>query len=170
VDPVFATEVVNFTVRLLEERFDAMGLDKNKREKENLEINMANSLDEIKNLQIQAQTFAHTPGVSASTASLEAARLQIELDAQRQVYSQLKVQYELDKVALASEAPIFKILELAEPPDMKSGPRRSLLCLIGTFSAGFLGVLIAFALHAAECFKNDPVAMAKLRGIKRSVS
>ncbi|MDR2489888.1 MAG: lipopolysaccharide biosynthesis protein [Spirochaetaceae bacterium] len=168
-DPVFATEVVNFAIKLLEERFDDMGLDKNKLEKENLEINIANALDEIKSLQIQAQTFSRSLTAASNTnAALESARIQIELEAQRQVYSQLKVQYELLKVTMASEKPVFQILETAQVPDSKSGPSRSIICLIVTFAAGFLSVFIAFALHAIENIKNDPEAMEKLRG-KRPV-
>ena len=167
VDPVFATEIVNFAIKLLEERFDEMGLDKNKLEKENLEINIANTLDEIQNLQIQAQTFSRSLAASTSTnAALESARIQIELEAQRQVYSQLKVQYELLKVTMASEKPVFQVLETASVPDLKSGPSRSKICLIVTFAAGFLSVLIAFALYAIETIKNDPEAMEKLRGKK----
>ncbi|MDR0540038.1 MAG: lipopolysaccharide biosynthesis protein [Spirochaetaceae bacterium] len=162
IDPFFATDVVNFAVRLLEQRFDEMGLDRNKREKENLEINLANSLQEIKNLQLQAQTFSHT-GMTAGAAALEAARLQIELQSQQQVYSQLKVQHELVKVTIASQMPIFQIVETARVPDQKSKPSRSILCIIVTFAAGFFATFLAFMQNAIENIKKDPVAMAKLR-------
>jgi uncharacterized protein involved in exopolysaccharide biosynthesis len=87
----------------------------------------------------------------------------MELTAQRQVYTQLRVQYELLKVNMASENPVFQILELAEVPDMKSGPSRGILCIIVTFAAGFFSVFLAFALNAVANIKNDPEAMAKLR-------
>ncbi|MDR0551866.1 MAG: lipopolysaccharide biosynthesis protein [Spirochaetaceae bacterium] len=165
-DPDFATHVVNYMVRMLERRFDEMGLDKNKLEKENLENNMTNSLEEIKNLQIQAQGFNRSfsaPGAATATA-IEAARLQIELKAQEQVYSQLKVQYELLKVTMASEKPVFQVLEYAQVPDQKSKPARGMLCIIITFAAGFFSVFLAFAGNAIDNIKRDPEAMAKMRG------
>lgn len=89
----------------------------------------------------------------------------MELGVKRQVYSQLKVQYELLKVNMASEVPVFQILEVAEVPDLKSGPSRGTLCIMVTFAAGFFSVFLAFALNFVENIRKDPVAMAKLRGI-----
>ncbi|GHV81318.1 hypothetical protein AGMMS49944_31090 [Spirochaetia bacterium] len=87
--------------------------------------------------------------------------------AQRQVYTQLKVQYELLKVTMASEKPVFQILEMAEVPDKKSGPSRGMLCIIVTFAAGFFAVFLAFVLNAISNIRKDPEAMAKLKGEKR---
>jgi uncharacterized protein involved in exopolysaccharide biosynthesis len=95
--------------------------------------------------------------------SLELNRIGLELAAQREVYSQLKVQYELLKVTMASESPVFQVLEYAEIPDMKSGPSRGLICIIVTFAAGFLAVFLAFVLNAVSNIRKDPEAMAKLR-------
>jgi uncharacterized protein involved in exopolysaccharide biosynthesis len=105
--------------------------------------------------------------VNVPSISLELNRIQMELGAQRQVYTQLKVQYELLKVTMASEKPVFQVLELAEIPDRKSGPGRGLLCVIAVFAAGFFSVFLAFVLNAVENIKQDPEAMAKLRGRKR---
>jgi uncharacterized protein involved in exopolysaccharide biosynthesis len=87
----------------------------------------------------------------------------METEAQRQLYTQLKVQHELLRVAIASQQPVFQVLETAEVPDQKSGPSRGLLCIIVTFAAGFFAVLLAFALNAVSNIKNDPEAMAKIR-------
>jgi uncharacterized protein involved in exopolysaccharide biosynthesis len=55
-------------------------------------------------------------------------------------------------------------LELAEVPDMKSGPSRGTLCIIVTFAAGFFSAFLAFVLNAIANIKKDPEAIAKLRG------
>jgi uncharacterized protein involved in exopolysaccharide biosynthesis len=65
---------------------------------------------------------------------------------------------------MASEKPVFQVLELAEVPDQKSGPSRGLICVIVTFAAGFFSVFLAFVLNAISNIKKDPEAMAKLRG------
>jgi len=169
IDPVFAKNVVDYCTAYLQKRFDELGLDKNKIEKENLEVNIANTFQEILKLEDESrrleQTVASTPfsgRLPAITTNMN--RIVLELEAQKQVYTQLKVQYELIKVEMASEKPVLQILEMADVPDKKSKPSRGLLCLIVTFAAGFLAVFLAFVLNAITNIKNDPEAMAKLRG------
>ena len=89
--------------------------------------------------------------------------MQLELDAQKQVYTQLKSQYELLKVQMQSDVPIFQILERPEIPDLKSGPSRGKLCIIVTFAAFFISVFLAFALNAWKNIKSDPEAVKKLK-------
>ena len=169
IDPVFAKTVVDFCTAFLERRFEDLGLDKNKIEYENLDINLANTFNEIELLEEQTrrleQSVAFGTGrLPAITTDLN--RISMELGAKRQIYTQLKVQYELLKVSMASEMPVFQILEMAEVPDLKSAPSRGMLCIIVTFAAGFFSVFLAFSLNAINNIKKDPEAMAKLRGTK----
>ena len=168
-DPEIARDVVNYIVNYLSMRFDELGLDKNKIEKENLEINLENTYEEILNLEEQVRLIEQSVAAASRTGSLPAIsieinRLSIELSAMRQVYTQLRVQYELLKVSMASEQPVFQILEMAEVPDRKSKPSRGLLCVIVTFAAFFFSVFLAFSLNAISNIKKDPAALAKLRG------
>jgi uncharacterized protein involved in exopolysaccharide biosynthesis len=64
---------------------------------------------------------------------------------------------------MASEKPVFQVLEMAEVPDQKSGPGRGMLCIIVTFAVGFFSVFIVFILNALSNIRNDPKVMAKLR-------
>lgn len=166
IDPVFASEVVNFAVELMENMFLSLGIDKNILEKQNLEENIENSYQEMLNLQkkIQSLESSVSYGSASSIPSimLETSILKAELQAQEQVYSQLKIQLELLKVQMASEKPVFQIIETAEVPDQKSGPSRGMLCIIVTFAGGFISVFMAFLLNAIKNIKNDPVAMSKL--------
>ena len=57
--------------------------------------------------------------------ALEFEHLKRDLLVQGKIYEILTQQYELAKLSLEAEEPIFQILELAEAPDRKSGPRRS---------------------------------------------
>jgi len=169
IDPEFARNVVNFSVEYLEKRFMELGLDKNKIEKENLETNIANTYQEILKIEEESRRLERSVafGTSYNTLpaiTIEMNRLMLELDAQKQIYAQLKVQYELNKINTASETPIFQVLDYAEVPDQKSGPGRGMICIIVTLAAGFLSVFLAFALNAVSNIKNDPQAMAKLRG------
>jgi uncharacterized protein involved in exopolysaccharide biosynthesis len=166
-DPAFAQRVVNYCVGYLQAWFDELGVDKNTLEKENLEKNIENAYGEIRSLELETRRLEQSVqrgGAQAPSISLDLSRIQMELEAQRQVYAQLKVQHELLKVALASEKPVFQVLELAETPDRKSGPGRGLLCVIVSFAGAFFSVFLAFALNAVENVRRDPEAMAKLRG------
>ena len=172
INPDFAREVVNFVVGLVEERFNELGIDQNKLQEENLKENIQRSYDEIRSLEKQIQTLEHSVSnvynpSSVPSIMLDSSLLKMELSAQQQIYSQLKVQYESLKVSMASEQPVFQILEYAEVPDRKSAPSRGKLCIIITFAAGFLSVFLAFAINAIENIKKDPEAMAKLKTSKK---
>ena len=171
-DPVFAADVVNYAVGLMENMFLNLGIDKNVLEKQNLEENIENSYQEMISLQkkIQSLESSVSYGVSSNVPSiiLETSILKAELAAQESVYTQLKTQLELLKVSMASEKPVFQVVEKAEVPDRKSEPSRGMLCIIVTFAGGFISVFMAFLLNAIKNIKNDPVAMEKLTQKKES--
>ncbi len=168
IDPEFAQQVINFVVDWLQNKFDELGLDSNKIQKENLERNIESSYNEILSIQKEMEELGASVGRGGNiwnmpSVTMSTSKLQLELEAQKSVYTQLKTQYELLKVQMQSETPIFQILERPEIPDMKSGPSRGKLCIIITFAAGFFSVFIAFALNAWKNIKNDPEAMEKLQ-------
>ncbi len=168
IDPVFARDVVNYVVGLLEERFFELGIDKNKLTQKNLEENIKSSYDQILSLQTQIHelemsvTNVYNPS-STPSIMMDTSLIKMELKVQEEIYAQLKAQYEMLKVTMASEQPVFQILEYAEVPDQKSKPSRGMLCIIVTFAAFFVSVFLAFLLNALENIKNDPEAMAKLK-------
>lgn len=169
IDPVFAKDVVNFVVSLLESKFLEMGIDKNSLTKENLEANIENTYNEILKLQKEIQEIeysvsnVYSPNQTKSIV-MDATLKKMELSVQQEIYAQLKAQYEMLKVTMSSEQPVFQILEFAEVPDRKSAPSRGMLCIIVTFAAFFVSVFMAFLLNALKNIKNDPVAMSKLKG------
>lgn len=172
IDAIFAQQVVNYSVDYIEKRFTEMGLDKNKLEKKNLEENIQTSYNEIMDLEKKIQLVESSVSNVYSAADvpsiiLDTSMLKLELSAQQQVYTQLKSQYEILKISMASEAPVFQILEMAEIPDMKSKPSRGMLCIIVTAAAFFISVFLAFLINAIENIKKDPEAMKKLTFLKR---
>lgn len=171
IDPVFAQSVVNFAADYMEDMFSQLGVDKNLLQKKNLEENIDTSYNEIVSLEKQirrkesAVSYGYNPSAAANIV-LDTSMLKLQLEAQKQVYTQLKTQLEVLKVTMASETPVFQILEHAEVPDQKAKPSRGKLCIIVTFAAFFLAVFAAFALNAMENIKKDPEAMAKLSSKK----
>jgi hypothetical protein len=168
-DPVFARDVVNYCVEYLGRWFETMGLDKNLLQKENLEKSIAVAYEAIRGLEGETQRLAQSTMMFSTGAvpniTLEAQRIAMELDAQQQIYTQLKVQLELTNTAIASETPVFQVLETARVPDMKSGPSRGRLCIFVTLGAFFFSLLVVFVLTMLENIKNDPEAMEKFRAV-----
>ncbi|MFA6858063.1 MAG: lipopolysaccharide biosynthesis protein [Treponema sp.] len=166
-NPAFAQSVVNYAADYMEYLFTQFGVDKNLLQKKNLEENIDNSYNEIKRLEQDIRkrentvSYGYNPS-AASSIVLDTTMLKLQLDSQKQVYTQLKTQLEVLKVTMASETPVFQILERAEVPDLKAKPSRGKLCIIVTFAAFFLSIFMAFALNAVENIKKDPEAMAKL--------
>jgi len=170
-DPIFAQQVVNFSVDYIAKRFEEMQLDKNKLQKKNLEENIANTYKEIIRLEQQSRELELSVSNGRTAASipsimLEANKIKREIAAQEAIYTQLKTQYEMIKVAIASETPVFQILEKAEVPDQKSGPSRGMIMIVTSFGVLFFFVFLAFVLEAIDNIKRDPEAIAKLRGLK----
>lgn len=167
-DPVLARDVVNYVVELLDQRFNELGVDKNKLTKQNLEENINTTYNEIINLQSQISNIEQTVSNVYSPSStpsimMDTTMVRMELSVQEEIYKNLKAQYESLKVQMASEKPVFQIVEYAEIPDQKSGPSRGKLCIIVTFAAGFLSVFLAFLLNALKNMKSDPEVVAKFK-------
>ena len=167
-DPVLAQAVVNYVVDLLEKRFTEIGVDQNKLAASNLEENIETAYNNMLDLQKQIQELERNAsyGYGASSIVMDSTMLDLEFKVQQQIYSGLKAQYESLKVTMASEQPVFQILEYAEIPDLKSGPSRGKLCIIVAFAAFFMSVFLAFLFNAVQNIKKDPEAMAKLKGKK----
>lgn len=96
--------------------------------------------------------------------SFEYAGLERDLIVQTEVFKTLTEQYELAKLNVSGQGNTFQVIDLAEIPDQKSGPSRAAICIVGTMAGFFLSVLLSFVLEAIKKIRNDPKAMAKLRG------
>ncbi|MDR0670453.1 MAG: lipopolysaccharide biosynthesis protein [Treponema sp.] len=171
-DPVFACNVVDYCVDYLSRRFDILGLDKSFLQKENLEKSIAAAYEAIRNLEGEIQSLelsaANPRSGSVPNIVPEIRRINVELNAQQQIYAQLKVQLELTNTAIASETPIFQVLDAPQVPDLKSGPSRGMLCIIVTMGAFFFSIFLAFVLNALENIKNDPAVIAKFKSVGRN--
>ena len=94
-------------------------------------------------------------------------KISLEYQLQGKLYTSLAQQYELIKLKTNSIPPKFIVYEKAVPPLVKSGPSRGKLCIIVTMAVFFLSIFGAFILEFIGKIKQDPVEMAKLRGITK---
>lgn len=97
--------------------------------------------------------------------ALKFIHLKRDLFVQEKIYEILIQQYELTKLSIEGEEPIFQVLELAEVPDKKSGPSRSLICIVTVFLAFFFSIIAVFILNAVKNIKSDPEKIKRIKGI-----
>lgn len=163
IDPEFAQKVVLTVVGYYEKRFAELGLDTKVREKENLEKSLDQSFNEIKRLEREASDLenkiAQSGGIKGVALTME--QLKREISVQERIYGQLKAQHELLKVEIASEMPIFQILDMPEIPEKKSGPSRAKICIFGFAGGLFLSIFLAFFLNAVQEIRRDTTVKAK---------
>jgi len=163
IEPEFAQKAVLVAVEYYEKRFAEFGLDKKAHEKENLEKSLKQSFDEIKRLEREAgnleNKIAQSGGMRGTALTIE--QIKREISIQEKIYGQLKAQYELLRVEMANETPVFQILDMPEVPEKKSGPLRAKICIIA-FAAGlFFSIFLAFFLNAVQEIYRDPEVQAK---------
>lgn len=163
IEPEFAQKAVLVAVEYYEKRFAELGLDKKVHEKENLEKSLKQSFDEIKRLEREAGNLENKIAQSGTMrgTALTIEQVKREISIQEKIYGQLKAQYELLKIEIASETPVFQILDMPEVPEKKSGPPRAKMCIIA-FAAGlFFSIFLAFLLNAVQEIYRDPEVQAK---------
>jgi tyrosine-protein kinase Etk/Wzc len=126
--------------------------------------NLATLISEMESGYSQYEAFMPTQKDLPALA-IEFEHLKRNLEIQATIYQLLTQQYELAKLNVEGEKAIFQVLETAEAPDLKSGPNRSILCIVVTLAAFFFSIILAFVLNALRNIRNDPERMRKLRGI-----
>ncbi len=165
-DKEFATDAVNCAVRLLEQRFKTLGLDQNLLKKEHLEKTMEAAMQEMfsieKNMQDLETSSMTMQSGSIPRITVDLARMKRELLVQEAIYTQMRQEYELLKISMSSETPVFQILEYAEIPEVKSEPSRGLICAIGSVAGFFIAIFLCFVFHIFENLRKNEEAMAKL--------
>jgi len=99
------------------------------------------------------------------TIAFEYAKIERDLAVQTELFKILTQQYELAKFNAAGQEPIFQIVEMAEVPDMKSGPSRSKIVIISTLVGFFCAIITAFIVEAIGNMRNSPNQMARFKAL-----
>jgi uncharacterized protein involved in exopolysaccharide biosynthesis len=163
--------VVNYCIDYLSKCFDTLGLDKNLQQTGNLEKSIAAAYESIRGLEQEIQNLERSATLPRNgpvqNITLETRRINMELGAQQQIYTRLKVQLELVNTSIASETPVFQVLEMAQVPDLKSGPSLGMLCIFVSLGAFFFSLLLVFVLTQIEKIRGDQEAMEKFRAVNR---
>lgn len=138
VDPVLARDMVNRMISLLDEWYNQKRNTARDEKQKLLEEKITAVKKDIDSLRNKLKLIPDIdPKYSDYTSNL---------DVQERIYNTLYPQYEAARLAPEVE-PIFQVFELAEVPDIKSGPSRKKYAIM-VFMGSFLGSAgMVIALH-----------------------
>lgn len=74
-------------------------------------------------------------------------------------------QYEIARVDESREGAVIQVLDIAVPPDYKSGPKKALMAVVATLAAGFALVLFVFVRQALRSSGQNPESANKIQAI-----
>ncbi len=104
------------------------------------------------------------PGVgSVPELEQQYLRLMREFKIQETLVESLTKQYEIAKLSEAKDISSIEVLQKARVPDKKTRPRRTVMVLSSTFTAGFIAMLYAFIIEAgAQMPEEDRIRLKKI--------
>ena len=101
---------------------------------------------------------------SAPNLGIEYLRRMRELKTQEAIFEQLTKQYELAKLNEAKDSSSLQVLDEAVVPTKKSKPMRSLIVVLATVTAFFIGVFMSFVLeYVAKMPEEDRIRWDEIR-------
>lgn len=123
---------------------------------EQLNEELQNLRDLINKNQVTITASSADSGKQRTIADVaqEFTQLTNELDIQQRIYNTLSPQYEAAKLAPESE-PIFSVFELAEIPDVKTGPNRKKYIVLAFGGGLALSIGIVFLLNFLEKWRAE---------------
>jgi capsule polysaccharide export protein KpsE/RkpR len=137
---------------------------------EQLNKELQNLRDLISKNQMTIPDVNQDSGRQRSLADVaqEFSQLTNELDIQQRIFNTLSPQYEAAKLSPESES-IFQVFELAEVPDVKTGPQRSKLVMMAFGVSLGLSVAIVLLLDILAGWKRDYLAR-KQKAVEQAAS
>jgi uncharacterized protein involved in exopolysaccharide biosynthesis len=98
---------------------------------------------------------------------LEFLRKTREFKYQETLFELLSKQFEIAKIDESKDATLIQVVDKALVPEQKSKPKRSLIVMLATLMAFFLGVLLAFVRDASERASLDPASVERMNLLRR---
>lgn len=77
-------------------------------------------------------------------------------------------QYEIAKIDESREGAIVQVLDAAEPPELKSKPKKALIAVLATLAGGFALLLFVFIRQAMRNAGQNPESAQKLAALNTS--
>lgn len=91
-----------------------------------------------------------------------------EFKYQETLFELMAKQFEMAKLDEAREGAIIQVVDAAQPPELKSKPKKALIAVLITLASGFVLLLFVFIRQALRNGTQDEETAQKLIGIKAS--
>jgi uncharacterized protein involved in exopolysaccharide biosynthesis len=138
-DPAIAAAMANFYVELLRQKMGEEALSQARERRRLLET------------QIEEATAKRYQSPQVRSAVIES----------------LIRQFEATRLEEQQTEPIITQLDMAEPPELKSGPKRALIAVITSLATGFLLLLFVFMRQAVKNAGQDDESREKINRIRK---
>jgi uncharacterized protein involved in exopolysaccharide biosynthesis len=116
---------------------------------------------------VQGRGDIMVPTGKLPETGLEYIRKMRDLKYQETLFELLSKQFEIAKIDEAKEAALIQVVDKALVPEKKSKPKRSLIVILATLMAFFIGVLLAFVREASERASQDPASAERMNLLRR---
>jgi uncharacterized protein involved in exopolysaccharide biosynthesis len=118
---------------------------------------------------VQGRGDIMVPTGKLPETGLEYIRKMRDLKYQETLFELLSKQFEIAKIDEAKEAALIQVVDKALVPEKKSKPKRSLIVILATLMAFFIGVLLAFVREASERVSQDPASAERMNLLRRYI-
>jgi uncharacterized protein involved in exopolysaccharide biosynthesis len=84
------------------------------------------------------------------------------------LYEMFSKQYELARIDEAREGAVIQVIDPAQPPELKSKPKKAIIAIIATLASGFVLLLFVFVRQALTNTSKDTESAKKMAKLKKS--
>jgi tyrosine-protein kinase Etk/Wzc len=127
------------------------------------------ALNELANLKAQlAKQEKDAPASSNMTAQGDYVSKYRDFKYNETLFELFAKQFEIAKVDESREGAVIQILDAAQPPEVKSKPKKTLVAIIATLAAGFVLLLFVFIRQSLKNAIEDQESASKLNHLKAS--
>ena len=168
IDPEFAYEVAKYAADILMEKFYDVSADDDAINLRNYQEAMDASFKKIVQFQVDIQNLEQS--VSNSSAAtipsimFDVQMKKLELEAEETIYASFRGQHELLSIQMQDNPTTLKLIQEAEVSEIKSGPSRAKICIIGEILV-FLGcfgyVFVTYYMQKKKEFEKKAKAQGK---------
>jgi uncharacterized protein involved in exopolysaccharide biosynthesis len=137
---------------------------------ENPEVQRISSTLSALRAQLAQVEKGSAEGKALNETGQEAVRTFREFKTRQAILETMIKQYEIAKVDEAREGPAIQQVDIAQPPERKSKPKRSLILLIGAVAGLLLGIMAAFVRSAMRRAASDPFSASRIAQMKSAWS
>lgn len=153
-DPVVAAQIANLSLSYLAEYVTGYRTEKVRREVDFLvrQVKVANK--RYQDAQYALSIYRdQNRSLFLNTAKVEEQRIQAEFLLAQDLFNSISKQAEMAKIKVQEQTPVFKVLEPAQIPRKKSGPKR-IMTVLGGVLLGLVLALVFVVLFAKTGFKQ----------------